>query len=214
MRAARLAANVVREMTPLDAAAAVVLLEFNSSYGLGFVAGGRIVTCFHVVADEPRIVAHLHDGRVLPVRSVCAIDLRRDLAVLDVGLLDATPAKAGAHKLSGEGARTYTYGLVRGERRLRWAESSIDSVQVLGSALTVYGLTGDVPRDASGSPVIDEHGACVGVAATVPHSKDAVLVVPWRYVEPLLQQHRQLPLSVLTMTQRRLPEGKKSELLN
>ncbi len=192
--------------SPLDAAAAVVLLEFKGSYGLGFVAGGRIVTCFHVVADEASIVAHLHDGRVLEVQSVCAIDLRRDLAVLDVGLLDAQPAKAGPERFVAEGTRVFTYGMVRGERRLRWVESRIDSVQVLGSALTVYGLRGEIPRDVSGAPVIDETGATVGVAATIPQADAGVLVLPWRYVEPLLRQHRQLPLSALSMEHRRPPK--------
>ena len=87
-------------MTPLDAAASVVLLEFQQSYGLGFVApNGRIITCFHVVADEKDIVAHLADGRVLPVRSVCALDTRRDLAVLDVDDLgrSATGGGRGEH---------------------------------------------------------------------------------------------------------------------
>lgn len=193
-------------MSPLDAAAAVVLLEFKGSYGLGFVAGGRIVTCFHVVAEETRITAHLHDGRVLPVRSVSAIDLRRDLAVLDVGMLDATPARPGPQRFVEDGTRAFTFGLVKGERRLRWTECEIESVQVLGSALTVYGLGGEVPRDASGAPVIDENGAVLGVAATVPRSEEGVLVLPWRYVEPLLLQNRQLPLSALSLEGRRPPK--------
>ncbi len=193
-------------MSPLDAAAAVVLLEFKGSYGLGFVAGGRIVTCFHVVADEARITAHLHDGRVLPVKSVCAIDLRRDLVVLDVGMLDATPARPGPPRFVDEGTRAFTYGLVKGERRIRWTENHVESVQVLGSALTVYSLGGEVPRDSSGAPVIDANGATLGVAATVPRSEDGVLVLPWRYVEPLLLQNRQLPLSSLSLENRRPPK--------
>jgi S1-C subfamily serine protease len=43
-------------MAPLEAATCIVLLEFKKSYGLGFVApNGRIVTSFHVVADEDEI---------------------------------------------------------------------------------------------------------------------------------------------------------------
>lgn len=191
--------------SPLDAAAAVVLLEFKSSYGLGFVApNGRIVTCFHVVADEGEIIAHLGDGRALPVRTVCALDLRRDLVVLDVGLLDATPVRAGSARLVDEGVAVFTYGMVTGERRVRWVEAAIDSVQVFGSTLSVYGLRGDVPPDASGAPVVDANGVMIGVAA-LQQGEDGALVLPWRYVEPLLRQNRELPLSTLSSERRRPP---------
>lgn len=194
-------------MTPLDAAASVVLLEFQQSYGLGFVApNGRIVTCFHVVADEPEIVAHLADGRALPVQSVCALDSRRDLAVLDVGLLDAAPMRGGATRLADEGQPVFVFGMVAGEGRARWVEATIGSVQVVGAALTVYALSGEVPHDASGGPVVGADGAALGVV-TVAETEGGVVTlgVPWRYVEPLLRQHHQLPLSSLSAEGRRPP---------
>jgi serine protease Do len=194
-------------MTPLDAAASVVLLEFNQSYGLGFVApNGRIVTSFHVVSEEREIVAHLADGRALPVLSVCAVDSRRDLAVLDVGLLDATPVRAGAARLVDDGHRVFAFGMVPNEGRTRWVNASIGSVQVVGSALTVYALEGDIPGDASGGPLIGEDGTALAVV-TVAESDDGVITlgVPWRYVEPLLRQHQQLPLSALSSDERRPP---------
>ncbi|MGV3624310.1 MAG: S1 family peptidase, partial [Archangium sp.] len=192
--------------SPLDAAAAVVLLEFKNSYGLGFVApNGRIVTCFHVVADEGEILAHLGDGRSLPVRTVCALDLRRDLVVLDVGLLDATPVRPGSDKLVEEGVEVFTYGMVSGERRVKWTEAHIDSVQVFGSSLSVYGMRGDVPPDASGAPVVDSNGVMIGVAA-LQQGDEGALVLPWRYVEPLLRQNRELPLSTLSSERRRPPK--------
>lgn len=188
-------------MTPLDAAAAVVLLEFQHSYGLGFVApNGRIVTCFHVVADEPQITAHLADGRILPVQSVCAVDSRRDLAVLDVGLLDVKPVKAPETKLALEGQAVFIFGMVAGEGRARWVDAELSSVQVVGASLTVYTLSGDVPADASGGPMVATDGVVLGVV-TVAKSDEgiATLAVPWKYVEPLLLQHLALPLSALSV---------------
>jgi hypothetical protein len=194
-------------MTPLEAAASVVLLEFQQSYGLGFVApNGRIVTCFHVVADEREITAHLADGRVLPVQGVCALDTRRDLAVLDVGLLDATPVKPGGTKLMEEGEEVFVFGMVSGEGRARWVEAKLTSVQVVGASLTVYSLTGEVPSDASGGPLIGSEGVALGVV-TVAETEEGVvtLCVPWRYVEPLLRQNQELPLSVLSSDSRKPP---------
>jgi len=193
-----------RGMAPLDAAASIVLLEFQQSYGLGFVApNGRIITCFHVVADEREILAHLADGRVLPVKSVCALDTRRDLAVLDVGLLDALPVKPGGPRLAEEGQGCFVFGMVSGEGRARWVEAKLGSVQVVGAALTVYELTGEVPPDASGGPLISADGAALGVVAVDANSN---LVVPWKYVEPLLRQHHELPLTVLASDRHRPPE--------
>lgn len=193
--------------SPLEAAASVVLLEFQQSYGLGFVApNGRIVTCFHVVADEPEIVAHLADGRVLPVQAVCALDSRRDLAVLDVGLLDATPVKAGGTRLAEEGQPVYVFGMVSGEGRARWVDAQLAAVQVVGASLTVYSLTGEVPPDASGGPLVGADGTALGVV-TVAETDDGVVTlgVPWKYLEPLLRQNQELPLSVLSADSRKPP---------
>lgn len=187
-------------MKQLDAAAAIVLLEFQKSYGLGFVApNGRIVTCFHVVADEGEIVAHLADGRVLPVQGVCALDTRRDLAVLDVGLLDATPIKpAASGRLAEEGQPVFLFGMVPSEGRTRWVDAQLASLQVIGASLTVYSLTGEIPADASGGPLMGADGSALGVVTVAEtESGAATLAVPWRYLEPLLRQNQELPLSAL-----------------
>lgn len=195
-------------MTPLDAAASVVLLEFQQSYGLGFVApNGRIVTCFHVVADEQEIVAHLADGRSLPVQSVCAVDFRRDLAVLDVGLLDATPVRPGGPRFAEEGGTVHVFGMVSGEGRARWVDVKLGALQVVGASLSVYLLEGEVPPDSSGGPVIGPDGTALGVV-TVAETEEGIstLGVPWKYVEPLLRQHQLLPLSALSTESRRPPK--------
>jgi hypothetical protein len=194
-------------LTPLEAASCVVLLEFQRSYGLGFVApNGRIVTSFHVVADERDILAHLADGRVIPVKRVAAIDSRRDLAVLDVGVLDATPARAPDLRLVDEGTLVHTYGMVPNEGRVRWADARVTAVQVLGATLTVYRLEGDVPSDASGGPIVASNGTALGVV-TVAESDEGLitLAVPWRYLEPLLIQNNDLSLSALALAERKAP---------
>lgn len=194
-------------MAPLEAASCIVLLEFQKSYGLGFVApNGRIVTSFHVVADEREILAHLSDGRAIPVRCVAAIDARRDLAVLDVGVLDAAPARSPGARLADEGSRVYAFGMVAHEGRARWVEATISAIQVLGSSLTVYRLEGDIPSDASGGPLVAEDGSTLGVV-TVAESDEGLitLAVPWKYVGPLILQNQELPLASLLVSDRRPP---------
>jgi hypothetical protein len=192
-------------MLPPDATSPVVLLEFEKSYGLGFVApNGRIVTCFHVVADELDIIAHLTDGRSLPVRAVCGIDARRDLAVLDVGLLDARPVRRPGERLAPDGTRVFAFGMVPNEGRARWVEAKLAELQVLGSTLTVYRVEGEVPLDSSGGPLVAEDGTTLGVV-TVAESDDGLVTLglPWKYVEPLLGRHQQLPLTSLSLSERR-----------
>ena len=194
-------------LTPLEAASCIVLLEFQRSYGLGFVApNGRIVTSFHVVADEQDIVAHLADGRAIPVQRVAAVDSRRDLAVLDVGVLDATPARAPEPRLVDEGTVVHAYGMVADEGRIRWVDARVGTVQVLGSSLTVYRLEGEVPSDASGGPLVAPDGTTLGVV-TVAESDEGLitLAVPWRYLEPLLAQNAELPLSALALSEKKPP---------
>ncbi|MBE2252172.1 MAG: trypsin-like peptidase domain-containing protein [Myxococcus sp.] len=191
-------------MIPLDAASAVVVLELERAYGLGFVApNGRIVTNFHVVANEKEITAHLADGRTLPVQAVCAVDLKRDLAVLDVGLLDASPVRPGGVKLSTEGQTIFVFGLVASEDRLRWVEATLGPAQVVGPGLTVYTLEGPIPPDASGSPLVGADGAVLGVV-TMAESDDGVVAlgVPWKHVEPLMPLNQQLPLTSLSRPRR------------
>ncbi len=197
-----------RVNSPLEAAPGLVLLEFKRSYGLGFVSpSGRIVTSFHVVVDEGEIIAHLHDGRSLPVQSVSAIDVKRDIAVLDIGSVDATPVRAGGERLVEEGAACFVFGMVPNEDRARWVEARIASIQVLGRSLTVYRIAGEVPPDASGSPLIGADGTTLGVVTVVESDEGVmVLAVPWRYVAPLIQQTAALPLNALAGRSKRPPK--------
>lgn len=191
-------------MIPLDAAGAIVVLELERAYGLGFVApNGRIVTNFHVVANEKAIVAHLADGRRLPVQAVCAVDVKRDLAVLDVGLLDASPVRPAGLKIVEEGMRVYVFGLVPSEDRVRWVEGTLGTAQVIGPGLSVYTLQGEVPADASGGPLVGADGAVLGIV-TMAESDDGIVAlgIPWKHIDPLMPVNQQLPLTVLNRPRR------------
>jgi hypothetical protein len=191
-------------MIPVDAAASVVVLELDRAWGLGFVApNGRIVTNFHVVANERSIVAHLGDGRRLPVEAVCAVDLKRDLAVLDVGLLDATPVRASAQRSPEEGLLVYVFSRVADEDRLRWVEATLGVAQVVAPGLTVHLVHGDIPSNASGSPLVAADGSVLGVV-TLAESEDGLvsLLIPWRHIEPLMPMNQRLPLTALSRPKR------------
>lgn len=191
-------------MAQRDATGALVLLEFESSYGLGFVAGGRIVTCLHVVQGEAEIDAHLADGRTLKVSGISAIDVQKNLVVLDVGLLDITSARLSSERFVDEGVAVEVFGMLSGESRARWVEGRLGPVQPMGEGFSLYRLDGNLPRDASGGPIVAEDGSIVGVVMATQSDEGVELVgLPWRYVAPLLLQNRDLPLSLIN---RRLPQ--------
>jgi serine protease Do len=196
-------------MAQSDATSALVLLEFEHSYGLGFVASGRIVTCLHVVQGEPSVDAHLADGRMLKVRGISAIDAQRNLVVLDVGLLDVSGVRSAGDRLCDEGTVVRVFGMVNGEEQARWTDGRIGAVQVLGGALSLYRLEGALPPDASGGPLVDGDGAVLGVVMATQVDEGVELVgLPWRYVAPLLLQNRELALSLLNrrVPRREVPE--------
>jgi serine protease Do len=173
------------------AAAALVVLEFEESYGVGFVVGneGKIVTCLHVVADEPMIRAHFADGRSAQVRKVLATDVRRDLAVLQADLPALEGLEPATQRLVDDGTPLVAYGMVENATRTRWFEGKVGTTQVLGGALTVYQLDGELPPDGSGGPLINASGQVFAVATVAETSSGRVMLgVPWRYVEPLLKQ--------------------------
>ncbi len=186
-------------MARTDAAAALVLLEFESSYGLGFVAQGRIVTCLHVVQGEKQILAHLADGRAISVRGVAAVDAQRNLVVLDVGLLDTLGVRPGGDRLADEGDEVKVFGMVAEEGHARWVDGTVGAVQVLGGGLSLYRLAGDLPPDASGGPVVGEDGAVIGIAmATQVDESVEMVALPWKFIAPLLLQNKELALSILS----------------
>lgn len=196
-------------MARTDAAASLVLLEFESSYGLGFVAQGRIVTCLHVVQGEKEITAHLADGRALAVRGLSAVDAQRNLAVLDVGLLDSAGANGVGDRMVDEGAAVRVFGMVVNEGHARWVEGQVAAVQVLGGGLSLYRLSGGLPHDASGGPVVAEDGTVIGVAmATQVDDEVEMVALPWKFVAPLLLKNRELALSILSRKppKREVPE--------
>jgi hypothetical protein len=127
--------------------------------------------------------------------------------VLDVGVLDAPPARAPAERLVEEGTPVHVFGMVPQEGRTRWVDATVAAIQVLGSSLTVYRLEGPVPADASGGPLVAQDGTTLGVV-TVAESDEGLitLAVPWRYVAPLTLQNAGLSLSALTLAENRAPK--------
>ncbi|MCY1015512.1 S1 family peptidase [Pyxidicoccus sp. MSG2] len=190
----------------VQASPSLVMLEVDGRTASGFVASaeGHLVTSLHAVAGARSIGAVMSDGVRSEVVQVVALDERRDLAILRLPLPDMVPALAlSPHPLPAEGESVYVLRAVGGPApEVRTLE--VRAVQVLGDWLTLLELTRTLAEESSGGPVLDARGAVVGVAtAALANGRSLGLVIPTRYVTPLLRGTASAPLSALEAPRRR-----------
>jgi serine protease Do len=169
------------------------------AFATGFVIhkDGVIVSNAHVLEafrDMKAVGVMTSDGRVFPVKAVLAADRLNDAAVLKVEATDLTPlplaksAPVGAtvyclsHPLMNymgteNGFFAFTQGIVSGRYRTR----------LMGETLiNVLTITADYAQGSSGGPILNEHGAVVGmVCETLTISDDSgESQMTWKFSRP------------------------------
>jgi S1-C subfamily serine protease len=158
---------------------------------------GVIVSNAHVLEafrDMKAIGVMTSDGRVFPIKAVLAADRINDAAVLKVEAADLTPlplaksARVGAtvyclsHPLMNymgteNGFFAFTQGIVSGRYRSR----------LMGATpVNVLAITADYAQGSSGGPILNEHGAVVGmVCQTLTISDDNNEgQMTWKFTRP------------------------------
>jgi serine protease Do len=190
----------------VQSAPSLVVLEVDGRTASGFVCTveGHLVTSLHAVAGARSIGAVMSDGVRSEVVQVAGLDERRDLAVLRLPLPDMAPALAlSPGPLPAEGDSVWVLRAVGGPApEVRSME--VRAVQVLGDWLTLLELTRTLPEECSGAPVLDARGMVVGVAtAALANGRSLGLVIPSRYVTPMLRATGTGPLAVLAAPRRR-----------
>ena len=152
----------------------------NIASGFVIAKSGLVVTSFHVVDDPDRLALGIMtlDGSVYPVQSVVCADRHSDLAVLQVPgddlvplpLADEPPVGAAIYVLSHPAGRlfTFTTGIVsrylahdRGQDEDEHAGGTTSPGE---SRFRLMAITADFGHGSSGAPILDVHGAVVGVA--------------------------------------------------
>ena len=135
--------------------------EYGAGTGFVVAADGHILTNFHVVVGEPRLVAVLHDGAQLSAQ-VVSEDPARDIALLKVktnrSLVPLTFARsvregedviALGYPLDLRGSMTITRGIVSAVRRA----NGIELVQTDAA----------INPGNSGGPLLNDRGEVVGM---------------------------------------------------
>jgi S1-C subfamily serine protease len=189
------------------AAPALAILEMPDRQGVGFVVSpeGYLVTNLHVVAGADEVHVVLADEQFLRVEEVIALDEKRDLAVLRLPAHEVEPLLLAPESHPGEGDALFIL-LPAGGGLLGLMETRVHAVQVLDESLTFLELEAELPEDASGGPVLDASGALVGVATCAfADGRPVTIVIPSRYLLPLIAQPEAQPLSTLALAKAPAP---------
>lgn len=177
--------------------------HWHGRFATGFVIhrAGVIMTNAHVVeafGGAKALGVMTDDGRVFPVKAVLAADRHKDVAALKVEATDLTPLPiatgvpvgAAVYCLSHpaldcEGTQngffTFTQGMVCGKFRVRFGAES-------DAPLDVLAITADYAKGSSGGPILNEHGAVVGMVCQTrslcsdPWSNDVQMT--WKFARP------------------------------
>ncbi|WP_239470537.1 S1C family serine protease [Archangium violaceum] len=189
------------------AAPALAILEMPGRQGVGFVVSpeGYLVTNLHVVAGADEVHVVLADEQFLQVQEVIALDEKRDLAVLRLPSHEVEPLRLAPESHPGEGDALFIL-LPTGGGMLGLLETRVHAVQVLDESLTFLELEAALPEDASGGPVLDASGALVGVATCAfADGRPVTIVIPSRYLLPLIARPEAQPLSALALAKAPAP---------
>ncbi|MDH3628185.1 MAG: serine protease [Acidobacteriota bacterium] len=142
--------------------------------GFAIAKSGLVVTNFHVADDPEKLALGIMtlDGSVHPVQSIVRADRSSDLAILQLPIDDLVPLPLGDEPPVG----APIYVLSHPAGRLFTFTEGIVSRYVSHGRTRLMAVTADFARGSSGAPVLDAHGAVVGVArqtkSVYHHSED------------------------------------------
>jgi TonB family protein len=182
-KVAQKVAPAIIEITVFDAKGQ--LLRTGNAF---FVSrDGLIVTSWTVVADAAYGVAKSPDGKIRNVTGVLASDQQNDLAVLRAETKTGVPFLPLAK--NSESIAVNAWAVVIGSS-LQHKEQPVaaGTITSLGSdpKKDAFQISGAVPNDAAGAPVVDAEGETVGIATSTVKNG----LRPTGLLDPLLVQSK------------------------
>ncbi len=200
------------KLTPREIAArsepAIVRIEsLPDRVGTGFAIdpSGVIATNLHVVAGARAIRVHLLDGTTYDVKRVDAIDLDRDLALIQIDPKQPLPTiPLGDSDKVAAGDPVIAIGNPMGVLDYSVSDGLISSVRVLSETLTVLQISAPISQGSSGGPLFNSYGEVIGVAtAILTQGQNLNFGVPGNYIRALLA--KRTPMSLDEFAQKTSP---------
>jgi hypothetical protein len=185
-------AQIVARSTP-----AIVTIRSATGLGTGFVVrkDGWIVTNMHVIAGERELTVTTADKRELPVIEVIGADQARDLAIVRVDARDLAVLVLGDSDAVRAGDAVVAIGHPLGLEDTV-SNGLVSAVRVVDAELTVLQISAPIAPGSSGGPLFSDRGEVIGVAtAFSTEGQNLNFGVPVRYLKPLLDSPRPVPLA-------------------
>jgi hypothetical protein len=178
---------------------AIVRIEAGGDrIGTGFAvdAKGVIATNLHVVAGAKEINVQLADGTKYEVKRVDAIDLDRDLALIEIEPKQPMPTLSlGDSDKLATGDPVVAIGNPMGVLDDTVSDGLISSVRVLSEKLTILQISAPISPGSSGGPLFNSYGEVIGVAtAILTQGQNLNFGVPGNYIKPLIAQRTPMSL--------------------
>jgi len=155
--------------------------------GSGFVVReGVVATNLHVIEGAGRGYAKLADQKTkFDVRGVVASDPARDLVLLAVEGLKATPLTVGDSAKVAVGDEVYAMGNPRGLEGT-FSAGIVSSIRKVGTD-SLLQVTAPISPGSSGGPVVNSKGEVVGVAvATFKGGQNLNFAIPSQYLSAMI----------------------------
>jgi serine protease Do len=179
----------------------VVLIKTPDILGTGFVVwqDGRIATNLHVIAGAREATVTLHDGRSFNQLQVLAVDREHDLAIVRIaGVRDLPVLSLGDSGAVKPGQRVVAIGHPMGLGDTI-SDGLVSAVRVLDPRVTLLQITAPIAPGSSGGPILDEHGAVIGVATLFSaEGQNLNFGVPVAYLKPMLLAEKPMPLAAFS----------------
>jgi serine protease Do len=138
------------------------------SSGTGFyVSDHALLTNYHVVGECPIVTVQSGEQDLQSVAMLAAKDPPHDLALLKTSFAGAAVAEIETHLDRADGSDLYVVGFPSHGLVVRRATlaSAVARPAELVDAAALFRIVADVHPGHSGSPLLDEYGAVVGVVA-------------------------------------------------
>lgn len=172
------------------------------SLGSGFVVGDNLVaTNLHVVRNAASGSARLlGQSKGLSVTAIAAVDVAKDLAIVQVMGLRAPALALGDSSKVAIGDEVFAVGNPQG------LEGTISQGIISGlrtiKDTSLLQVTAAISPGSSGGPVVDSRGNVIGVAvATIRAGQNLNFAIPANYVKTLLSEPRKpIPLAEFRST--------------
>jgi S1-C subfamily serine protease len=139
----------------------------DTATGFFISESGAFVTCWHVAGWDKvlGLTVMTRDGSVFPVREVLAVNTNYDLAILQVEGQGFTPLPVAPSPRQGSPVWVLGHPLPWYYMLTAGIVSGYYISHIHEHTWTTMDITADFGNGSSGSPVVNEYGAVVGIAA-------------------------------------------------